>query len=266
MTTAVVTAAPPSVRLTFEAADLDPDVQTVTVIRTVDGVDTTVRSSVKAFASGGWVGEDHEVPPGVTVSYRAMQWDSGGRELADSAPVEATIPSDGPDVGWISDPLTEGSAIRVVLTDAAGQSPSRPMIGSLLQVGLNTIALVAGMGKLQSLDMSFYSYTEADRKAIFALLGSTGGLVLIRTPPPMLVPRMLYCWAQNAMPQEYSLPAGIQQVRWANTVSEISEPEGLPVTVALSYQVYLDAFPTYLDAQAAYSTYLDAMKNPPGGA
>jgi hypothetical protein len=115
--------------------------------------------------------------------------------------------------------------------------------------------------------MDFFTYTEADRKAVQTLLSRTGGLILIRTPPPMMVPRQLYCWASNPSPAEYNLAGGVQKVRWSNQVSEISAPEGQLFVTTVTYQTYIDAFPTatYGDVMAVYtSTYFDAMKNPPG--
>lgn len=254
---------PLAVTLTFEAADLDPDVATITVARIIDGVESSVRSSVHQAAVGGWVGDDAEVPPGVTVTYWAHQWDASGNELEHTASMAVTTPSDGVGVGWIMNPLDETSAIKVVFARTAGQSPSRPILGTQYQLQIKTIALVWRQSLLTGLNMNFYTKTEADRNAIFTMLQASGGLLLIRTPPGMMIPRMLYCWAQNSSPMEYALPAGVQKVLWSNTVNEISSPEGTAVTVRVPYSIYTAAFATYADAKAAYVSYLDARKNPP---
>jgi hypothetical protein len=141
------------------------------------------------------------------------------------------------------------------------------MLGNLFQVGLRTVALVSKQSLVTGLNMDFFTYTTADRKKVQDLLGRTGGLILIRTPPPMMVPRQLYCWASNASPAEFNLAAGVEKVRWSNQVSEISAPVGNLFVTTVTYQTYIDAFPgaTYGDVMAVYtSTYFDAMKNPPG--
>lgn len=255
---------PLAVTLTFESADLDPSVATITVMRQVDGVDSgTVRASVNQPAVGGWVGDDPEVPPGVTATYYAVQFDSSGNQLANTASISITTPSDGVGVGWVMNPLDETSAIKVTFARTAGQSPARPMLGNQYQLRLKTIALVWRQSLLTGLNMNFYTQTEDDRDAIFDMLTASGGLLLIRTPPGMMIPRMLYCWAQNAAPMEYALPASQQKVLWSNTVNEITAPEGTAVTVRVPYSIYTAAFATYTDAKAAYSSYLDARKNPP---
>lgn len=262
-----VTNIPPSVHIVFESLELPTGTHTLNLFRTIAGVETPVREGVGAFADGGWVGDDWEVPPGVTVSYRAEAFDSSGVSLGFTVSQSCDVGFEGAGVGWISDPLDSTSAIRVVLARSAGQSPSRPMLGNLYQVGLRTVALVSRQSLVTDLNMDFFTYTEADRDAVQALLNHTGGLILIRTPPPMMVPRMLYCWAVNCSPAEYNLAGGVQKVRWANQVSEISAPVGNLFVTTVTYQTYMDAFPTatYGDVMAVYtSTYFDAMKNPPG--
>lgn len=238
-------------------------VATVAVLRTADGVDTTVRSSKYAPAAGGWTGIDSEAPLG-EVSYRAHQWDAAGNPIGDTASQTITVPVTDRNVAWLSDPFDAGSAVRVMMLSGAGQGQSRPASGTKLLLGDRAIVLVGGRALLTDLSASFYTDTPADRDAVTALISRTGGLTLLRTAPPFPLPRMLYMWAPDPQPTFYNTDRMFGSATWENTVDELSEFEGGVAVAAVTYQQYEDQFPTYTDAETAYPTYLEAMKNSPG--
>ena len=253
---------PPSAQINFDSANLNAAVSTITAYRTVDGITTTVRSAIRLFATGGVSFIDHEIPIGVPVTYQVQQYNSSGTALGYTDPAVITVPTPGPLVAWVTDPLDATQAVRVILSDAAGRRPSRPVPGTLHRIGRRTVALVGQRGLMEQLNMDFYTETEADRDAIDALLDQSGGLLLIRTAPPVPVPRLLYVWAPNAVPEDFD-PTGEEGTIWTNTVDEVSPAEGPLVRGAATWQLYMDAFPTWGDMDAAYTTWLDAMKNPP---
>jgi hypothetical protein len=257
--TVTITVAPPTARITLREDDLLPGTARVTLYRIAEGRTTEVRAGKDLFAAGGAVLVDYEIPLGVPVTYRAQQYAEDGTELGYTGAVEVTVPVDSPYRGWISDPLDATVAVPVVFSDAAGRSPSAPIPGTVYRVGDRTVALVGQQGLLENLNMDFFTETLADRDALLGLLRSSGGLVLIRSAPALQVPRLLYCWAANAVPDTF---AG-EFTAWANTVQEVSPTEGGIVLSPVTWQTYIDAFPTWEAFNAAYLTWFDAMENPP---
>lgn len=261
MATATFTTDPPIVQVSFESADLNADTNSVTLYRTSDGQTNTVRTAINLFAGGGFVASDAEAPFGVQVSYRAQQFDSSGNVLGFTDTVSATVPSPAPWVGYISDPLDESSAIRVVMTDTAGTTPSRTTAGTVYQIGATAVVLAGVQSLLTGIDMGFYTSSDADDQAVQALLQQTNGLVLMRTAPGFgaLIPRALYCFAGAANPVWNPSDGST----WTNSVSEVT-PTTTPLNLAnASWQTYMDQFATWDDFNAAYVTWLEAEKNPP---
>ncbi|WIA95797.1 hypothetical protein [Curtobacterium sp. MCBA15_004] len=254
----------------LELTELRPGTASLTMYRSFAGydgrtVDMTVRSAIRKYAVGAFSGSDAEIPIGVPVSYWAEMFDDGGTSLGRTESTTVTFPSAGGNVAWISDPLDETSGVRVLMIDQAGNSLSRPVSGSRYQVGFRTVVLAGTRTLLVGQDMSFLTETVADRLAIYRLMEDTGGLVLIRSAPPKDVPRLLYCWASDPKATTYQTDSGMDLTRWVNPVDEISPIEGDVAVPRVPYQAYMDAFPTYGDAMAAYETYFDAKRNPPGG-
>jgi hypothetical protein len=263
MPTFTVTTNPPMVRVAYAGTDFVANTHHITVYRVVDGVRTSVRSAIELYAVGGAVVEDYEAPIGVTYAYIAEQFNDAGVSLGYSTSSSTSIPAEAPNVAWISDPLDPATAVRVVLSDNAGSVRSRPVPGTIHRVGLRTVALVGQRGLLEDLPMDFYTESLADRDTLLATVGATGGLVLIRSAPPVPIPRLLYCWAADPRPREFDLLGSDEGAVWENTVQEISPIEGGIVSSLTSWQIYIDAFPLWSDFNAAYATWFDAMKNPP---
>lgn len=259
---AIVQATPdPQVRVSFDAADLDPAVASIVVYRSVGGVETTVRSSLMAAAAGGWTGVDWEAPVG-PVSYRAEMFDASGVDLGSSDSVTVETQYTDADVAWISDPLDSGSAIQVFMSSGVELGQSRPSSGTTYMLGDRTVVLAGQRSLLSGLHADFETSTTDGREAVQALIGRTGGLVLIRTAPEVQIPRLLYCWCLDPQPS-MNVMDGFQQALWSNQVNEVSEMKGPPAVVPIPFSVFEAAFPTFVDAEAVYSTFLEAYKNPP---
>jgi hypothetical protein len=256
--------APPMVAVTWDTGELPANTNTVIVYRTVDGVETTVRNGYNLYAVGGAIVDDWEAPIGVPVTYRAECFNSVGTDLGSTASsVAVTILADTVGTAWLSDPLDETSPVKVTMAGQAGQAPSRPIPGQVYQVGLRTIVLAGVPGLISNLDMGFYTQTTADRETVLALVKKANGLLLLRTPPPMMVPRLLYCFCPGMTPSEFRLTQGVEKIAWANPVTEVSPTTASTSVSSVSWQTYIDAFPTWADMEAAYATWFDAMKTPP---
>lgn len=256
MPSTITTASPPAIRVTFDSSELDSSTSTVTLYRTADGQTSQVRTAIALFAAGGFTAFDAEAPVGVPVTYRAMQFDSDGNQIAYTASVTASIAAPATWTAWISDPLDETSALQVVLADSAGADPKRTIPGTVYQIGPDAHLLAGVQGKIVGLDMSFYTNSDGADAAILDLIARTSGQVLIRTGPAFgtLIPRALYCFAGTATPSYMNGDGSA----WTNQVSELSPTtQGIAVSNA-SWQDVIDAFDTWADFNAAFASWLDA--------
>jgi hypothetical protein len=193
------------------------------------------------------------------VSYVAEAFDASGVSLGTVTPLTGTITAPDPRVVWISDPTNPNLTVSATaeIGFAAGQSRKRAV--QTYQVGDRVVALLGQMGKLSSIPLRLMSLTAAATASLDTLLRQTA--ILIRTAPPMRLPRLLYV----VIPTITEDPLG-----WDGAVSlwDLSGDEIDATTLdilipVVTWQDYIDAFATWADMEAAYSTWFDAMKNPP---
>lgn len=262
-----ITTMDPQPRVKITVTDLYPDTNTITLYRVADATGT-VREAIRLFAQGGFSVEDAEAPFMTTVSYRAMQYTEAGASTDYTPEASTYLDFDG---DLISDPLRPASVVQVEFTVNAGLRPERPIPGAVKRVytssGIRLVALVGEEGGLTDLNMDFYTSTFADYEAMRNLIKTANGLVVIRTPPigaMRMIPRVLYAFASNAVPDDFNLSADLEEIEWSNSVDETSQPEVGYATPLATWQTYIDAFPTWLDMENAYLTWLDAIKSPPG--
>lgn len=252
----------PNVQVTF--SELYPDTRTLTLYRSYGGLLLPVREAENAFAVGAFTVTDYEVPLRSEFRYVAMQRNAAGGDLGYTDYSVPTFVASDPDYAWLSDPLRPRVFVRVEMTENAGQKPSNPIPAQLHRIGDRVVALVGSRSGLKNVNMDFFTDTTADREAVDDLLGAANGLVLMRTPPPMMVPRLLYCFAGNAVPDEFTaLSLGDETIEWANEVDELPPFQGGYGEPVATWQTYIDTYPTWAAAQAAYATWLAAQKNPP---
>lgn len=255
-------------RVQITGTDVYPTTHHVTVYRIDAGIAVPVREGNDLFAVGGFSVTDYDAGFGVELTYRAMQHSEAGAELG-YTPIEVVTLAVTRSV--LSDPLRPQNAVDVDPSGAAGQRPQRPIPGAVHRIpaadgSLRVIALVGPQGRLTDLNMDFWTDTEVQRQAVETLLATAKGLVLLRTPAVgtmRMIPRSLYCWMPNAIPDEVNLSAGMEEVEWLNTVQELAPPEvgyGAPL---VTWQTLIDAYPTWAALQAAHLTWLDIMQNPP---
>lgn len=251
----------PHAHLVYEAADLHVGTETITVTRSYGNRSATVRGAENAFAAGGAVFDDWEIPLGVNVTYTAECFDADGAPLGFANPVEVRWDDD-PSLGWISDPLSPGDAVRVELVADFANMMTRTRQMQLHQVGNRVVSLLGAAGKLQGLNVHIQLKNLADSDRLNEILAVTS--VLIRTMPPIRLPRLLYCVIPQVNEVDIDAQFGRDLIRWELVGNEV-DPTTLDIVLPIvSWQTYMDAFPTWADMEAAYPTWFDAMKNPPG--
>jgi len=243
----------------WESADLPAGTHSIRVTRTADRA-FVVRGGSALFADGGAVLDDYEIPVGVAVSYVAEAFDSDGVSLGTVDALSGSVASD-PSKGWVSDPTDPSSVIQVELKGDFGSQLTRVRQVQTYQVGDRLVSLLGARGKLTQVPLRMQTKTLADADALDAILGQS--VVLIRVPPPVRVPRNLYVVVATTNELDQNVQYGQSWVIWDITGDEIDATTLDILVPVVTYQDYMDAFPLYSDAMAAYATYFDAIKNPP---
>lgn len=254
---------PPAAHMVFAAEDLPSGTHTIVVSRSYDGVTGTVRSAWSLFASGGAVLDDWDMPGGTDVSYSAAAFDVDGTPLGSTAPKTARVDWD-IDKAWISDPTNPGVVVQVEMKIDFADTLTRVRQVQTYQVGDRVVALLGARGKLQNIPLRVQTKTLADADVLAEALAATS--VLIRTMPPIRLPRLLYV----VVPTVNEVAQDLQNAEWVFwdlTGEEISASTLDILVPVVTWQTYIDAFPgaTWADVMAVYTgTWLDAIKNPPG--
>jgi hypothetical protein len=253
----------PSPRVRIDVTGLPADAD-VTIHRYADET-ATVMGAVKVLGGGSYTVVDYLAPTGVVVTYLAEWFDPDtGASLGLSEGASVILPGD-PALGWFSDPLQPGNAVEVQLKGDFGESLNTGRSLQLYGVGDRVVALMGQLSKLQNVNLHCQTQSAADTIMLRKILSA--GVVCIRTSPMSdtpTIPSVMTVAIGSAPRVDMDVQYGGEWSRWPITGDEIS-PLELDIAVpVVTWQNYIDAFPTWADFNAAYLTWFDAIQNPPG--
>lgn len=253
------TDAAPCPRVRIEFTEFDAGTETATVHRVADGEDLIVPGADNVGALGGLVRTDFYPPFGVPVRYYAEQFDAAGLRIGVTA--SATVTLDVVDA-WISSPIDPRKSVRVDMEAEAASSLVNPVDAVVHNIGGRRILIAEASYGLDDLDMSFWVLTVAEQRTAAALFRDADGVVVFRVPPPMEIPRVLYAFGVPRR-SETNLPGGVEDFLFSLTVTEVSAPTTQVIVAQLPYSRFARYFPSYRAFKSAYSSYRDALLNPP---
>ena len=260
----------PRVELDIDPADLPVGTITVQVWRTSKWGAVDVRQARRLLA-GGLVVTDYEPPVGVEVTYSLEGIDTNGDSLGMSAftatiQVDLTIP-------WVilSDPFAPSRALLLRAERGFVPTLSKERAVQTYRAGLSTIALAGLRSKFQDLALRVFTETEAEREALDEMLEDSA-ILQVRAMPGMRLPGELFIVVPGRQVMRHlDATLGGDLDEWTLPGEQITRPI-LDVLLTVEnydlYEAYLDALDppnegTYDDAEATWTTYLDAMRNPP---
>lgn len=259
----------PRATLDIDPATLDGSTSTVTVWQLSKWGQVAVRDAVQRPVSGGLVITDYELPPGVPVTYRIQQFDASDVSLGFaslSLAAQVDIPA-----GWavMQDPLAPAQAVLVRATPDFGSSLTRRRDVARYQAGGNTFAMSGAYSAFTGVPVSVYTESDEDRDTLASILQEP--LVLVRTHPQMRLPGSFYAILADVPLVPIDARFGGDMDAWDLVADEVTRPDVEIVVAVYSYdrfKAYLDTLHpptpgTYDDAAAIWSTYIDAMRNPP---
>lgn len=250
----------PRVEILFDEAELDGSIDTLTVHQISAAGDIEVRNAILRSAVGGFFITDYEVPIGIPVTYRAEQFDSNGVTLGftDSADTQVNI---APGALVIQDPLAPENAVLVTAEQRFAEQLGYTRPVRLYPAGLNTVALMGERGLLEGIPLRVFTESEEDAALLADVLAE--GTFLVRSMPPFPIPRILHAVVPS--PQWIPLDArfGGTWNEWDLTSSQISRNTIDIIVPVVTYERYNDGYATYADFNAARSTYLGHIADPP---
>jgi hypothetical protein len=247
-----------SVGLLFN--DLSAATETLTVLAITAEGTYPVRSASRAYAVGGFAVTDHEAPPGVDITYRGQMFDADGGELGftDSATTRYDID---PSLVIFSDPLVPGNRVLVEALSDFGGRKVRKRDGATYRVGTRTVGLFAPLGLLEGISLSVQTTSLDDADMLERVLEAMP--VLVRSMPPVRVPRQLYVAVTQTDVQDIDVQYGGARTTYPLEGTQVSRSVTDIVVPVVTWQTYMDAYPTWAAFNAAYATWLDAINNPP---
>lgn len=251
----------PRVVIDVDGADLNVATVTVTVWQISSVGQFKVRDGIRRGAVGGTVITDYEVPLGIPVSYRVEQFNTGGTSLGFVLDLSTQVDLE---VGFavFSDPLNPKHAVLVAMSPTFGGNVTRKRPTRVVRAGVNTVALMGLQGLLADVPLHCETDTIADADMLEQVLAETQCVVRIMAGTAR-VPSMF----NVVVPEPSELPISVQYggelITWDLVGQEVSRTEVDIIVPVLNYQRFKDFFNTYGEAAATYSTYLDALRNPP---
>ncbi|GAA4175742.1 hypothetical protein [Gryllotalpicola koreensis] len=231
----------PAPRVEVQFPTLDPSCQTINIERTQEGRTYQVRGGISKFAVGGAAVLDAEAGFGLPLTYRAEMFDSSGVSLGytDSATVTLAVTDT-----WIHQPLSPALAVKARVFVATSNSVQRVTPGQfVIPEGASVGMWIGGQRQgIQGLQFQF-RVDPSDADTFQNMFGSYSsdypGVVCVRTPPPVRLPRTLFLSPSQSGPVE-TAQANFQYITYVMGGNE-SRPPSNAIIIPLLRREDLDA-------------------------
>lgn len=246
----------PRIEVKFPA--LSTGAKAATVYRIADGRTMRVRGGVKVTSLGAVAVVDYEAPNGVPSSYRAEMFaDTAATiSLGFTQTVTATLAFEGTS---IHQPLDPSLSVKVDALQGTAETLVRPVTGSsTLPEGSELPTWIGGPRQgLVGVPFVFLTQTLEDADKLQAILGVYGqsqvGVMCIRTPPPMRIPRTFFAGNLDGLTETaINVHAGGEYVKYTFTADEVSPPAAGIVRPPVRRADLDAAYPTRAARDAAY--------------
>ncbi|MBF4574670.1 hypothetical protein [Frondihabitans sp. VKM Ac-2883] len=249
----------PVPRIEVNFTQLDSAVKTATIYRVSDGRTMRVRGGVKVSALGAVAVIDYEAPNGVPSSYRAEMFSDVDATVSlgfTQSPI-VTLEFEGT---CIHQPLDPTLAVRVDALAGTAVGLVRKFNGdAVLPEGARVPTWIGGPRQgLTGVPFVFLTTSFVDADKLQSVLGtyeqSQVGVMCIRTPPPMRIPRTFFAGNFEMSEDAINVHAGGEDIQFSFTADEVSPPAAGLVRPAVRRADLDAAFPTRAARDAAYLT------------
>lgn len=260
----------PRIEVLVDPADLLTDTVSATIRRRhLDGASGPrtfdVRGGVRKQAESTLVVMDFEAPFQVQSLFEAACYDEDDVYMGSVQLDTATLNYSGTVIQHPFDPRISLSVRRLsgtAETVAFGSSgevvyPDAPGLGNIVGfgggrgvVGLPVDLLVDGHDNADMLHATLGTYEKPRLKAW-----------LVRTPPPMRIPRVLFCWVPDLVEVDLDVRNGGSAVRFQATLTEIEPPAPGLSPAVLRHSDVKALFSTHTEVEAVYTLHSDIKRD-----
>lgn len=255
----------PRVEMVVDPADLITDTVTVTLRRRAEDRYFDVRGAVARPAASTIVAFDYEAPFQIESVYEGLCYDEDGVYMG-AAQLDATTLNFSETV--IQQPFDPKLSVVVKRLAATAAVVSRPSPGDLVYVEGDGLPRLVGLGPRRgvtdtTLDLLVDGHANADK--LQATLGTYERpqlqVWLVRTPPPMRLPRVFFCAVPQLDELEVNNRFGGSLVRFGAGVTEVRPPAPGLSPAVLRYSDVGAVFADYSDVGAVYTLYSDIARD-----
>jgi hypothetical protein len=250
----------PRVDVLVEAGDLNGSTVSVTVWQISDAGEFPVRGAQEQPSSGGLFVTDYEVPRGIPVSYKVEEFNSAGTRIAFGLEASTQLTA-APGTAVIQDPLAPGNAVLVRAAQGTAASLKYTRDAKVYRAGNATLALLGERGLLEDVPLRCWTDVPADRDRLGAVLAETQ--FLVRCSPDIPVPPVFHVIVPSPVRTPFDYAHGGTTDVWDMQATQVSRSEIDILVPTINYDTFNAAFATYTEFNAFYSTYLNAISNPP---
>ena len=251
----------PSPRVDVTVTSLGGTVTQMRVVQVSPAGEVLVRDASPMPAAGSGFVTDFEVPLGVEVSYRAEGLSSTGALVESDTAGPAIVGGITSQQVIIQDPLVPSLAVVVDGRGSFASSLTRGRDSSRYRAGGRTVVLMGEQGLLEGIDLSVAIDDSATADALDVVLQA--GVVLVRTLAPVVLPRALYA----AIPTSIRVPVTVYDggdLTWVSmTADEVSRDVLSTLQPLITWQRFIDFYPTWTALIAAHPTWLSLLTDPP---
>lgn len=254
----------PRVEVYTDPADLDADTVQMRLWRFSDDRQWLVRGGVDVTPGSAVL--DWEVPFQTVAQYRWQMFAAGGAEIGFTDVSQVTV--DVSDV-WVHNPLIPTAGISLGPLALLGGSFSknmRPTVGDVFWGEGDVVGTWVGSRRrgLTSAPVGFAVESLEDADALQAMLGTYEtqqlGVLCIRTPPPVRVPRTFFAAVQDPQEVDRDVSVGGTRTDFVFTATEVHPPHPGITTPLLTYSDMSAAFSTYTELSVEFATYTESAR------
>lgn len=260
-TLTVYTDMTPCPRVVVNFSTFIEDTASVDLYRLGDGEPQLVPGAqdVQASETGGLVKTDYYPPFGIPITYRAQQFDAAGNSLGYTDSASAIV-----DVSFtvVTSPYDPMQSAVIDMDEEAGSALTNPTNAATHEFNGRRIVLIESQQLLAGVNMSFWTDTLPQYQKVLDVFRSSRNFVVIRTPPPMQVPRVFYVFGAPVR-SETNLPGNIEEFLWDLKVDEVTPPSAVLLVAVITYGTYSAGLSTYGAFKSSYLTYREALLTPP---
>lgn len=257
ITVALAATPGPSARITITGIVGAASVQ---IFRGDGTQEVRVAGDDQQIPAGGIFMTDYRLPPGRTVTYRAVLYSSLGAITESISAAALSVPALDPTYGWVMDPEDPTNAMLLQLMDSTGDTVGHQSRGVAVQP-LKGLPIWLGGPRMNRSRAFIVTTSSVADSTQFQQIIEPGGALLFRPSTTMRHDTGLIYIGAPSIP-EAPRPPYVGPTDWTIEGTEVADDNWPTIVVERTWADVKAAYATWADVKAAYATWLDVKKGP----